>query len=86
MGQPVDYSSLNGQSHVVGSDYRPGIPQLTGMLISALAVTSVSTRVHDDVPKADVRLRDHSVSVCPEPWDTLLRDKRLAQCAGKEKA
>ncbi len=54
------------------------------MPISAPVVTSVSTRVHYDVPKADVRPRDHAASVCPKPRDTLLRDKRLAQYAAKK--
>ncbi len=44
MGHPMVYSSLNGQTHVVGSDYCPGFPQIAGMPISASFVTLVSTR------------------------------------------
>ncbi len=85
MGHPVAYSGLNGQTPVVGSDYCPGVPQIAEMPISALVVTSLSTRAHHDVPKADVRPRDHSASVQPEPRDTLLTDKRLEQYAAKER-
>ncbi len=55
------------------------------MPIIAPVVTSVSTRVHYDVPKADVRPLGHSAPVRPEPRDTLLRDKRLAQYEAKER-
>ncbi len=85
MGHPVAYSGLNGQTQVVGSDYCSGVPQIAGMSISAPVTTSVSTRAHYDVPKPDVRPRDHSASVRPEPRDTLLRDKRLDQDAAKER-
>ncbi len=81
---PVAYSSLNGQTHVVGSDYRPRVPELTGMPISAPVVTWVATRAHYDVPEADGRPRDHSASVCPEHRDTLLRDKPLANTRPKK--
>ncbi len=85
MGHLVAYSGLNGQTHVVGSDCCPGVPQITEMPISAPVVTSVSTRAHYNVPKADMCPRDHSASVCPEPRDTLPRNKRLSQYAVKER-
>ncbi len=44
------------------------------MRISAPVVTLLSTRVHYNVPMADVHPRDYSASVRPEPRDTLLRD------------
>ncbi len=55
------------------------------MPISAPIVTLVSARAHYDVAKADVHPRDHSASVRSEPRNTLLRDKRLAQYAAKER-
>ncbi len=82
MGHPVAYI---GQTQVVGSDYCPGVPQIAGMPIRALVVTLVLTRAHYNVPKADVCPRDHSASVHPEPRDTLLRDKWLAQYVAKER-
>ncbi len=84
MGHPVAFSGLNGQARVVDSSYRSGVRQVTGMPISAPAVTSVSTRAYYDVPKDDVRPRDHSAFVRAEPRDTLQRDKRLAQYTAKE--
>ncbi len=45
----------------------------------------MSVKAHYDVPEADVRPRDHSASVHPEPRDTLLRDKCLVQYAVKER-
>ena len=72
MVHPVVYGDLNGQNHVVGSNYYPGVPHVTGMLINVPAVTSVPPRVRYNVPKADVRPCDHSASVCPEHRDTLL--------------
>ncbi len=72
MGHPVAYSSLNGQTTVVGSDYCTGILSITGMPISAPVVTSVSTRTPT---RADVRLRDYSAPTCLETTDTRLRDR-----------
>ncbi len=52
MRHPVAYSGLNGQTHIVGSDYCTGIPSIAGVPVSASVVTSVSTRA---LTKADVR-------------------------------
>ncbi len=84
IGYPMAYSGLNGQSHVVGSNYHPGILHLTRIPISVPTVTSVLARAHYDVPKTDVHPCDHSAFVCPEPRNTLLRDKWLAQYTAKE--
>ena len=72
MGHPVAYIGVNGQTHVVGSDYCSGDPQIAGMPISAPVATPVSTRAST---KADVCPRDHSALVHPETMDTLLRDR-----------
>ncbi len=54
------------------------------MPISVPAVPSVPARGNYDAPKTDVHLHDYSASVRPEPRDTVLRDKRLAQYADKD--
>ncbi len=72
MGHPVAYSGLNGQTHVVVSDYCTGIPSIAGVPISAAVVTSVSTRAST---KADVRPPDYSAPTRSETTDTLLRDR-----------
>ncbi len=82
MGHPVSYSGLNGQTHVVGSDYCTGVPPIAGVPISTPVVTSVSTRAST---QADVRPRDYSALTRLETTDTQLRDRRLAQYAAKER-
>ncbi len=82
MVHPVAYSGLSGQTQVVGSYYCAGIPAIAGMPISAPVVTSVSTRAST---KADVHPRDYSAPTRSETTDTLLRDRRLAQYAAKER-
>ena len=82
MGHPVAYSGLNGQTHIVGSDYCTGVPSVAGVPISAPVVTSVSARAST---KAYVRPRDYSAPTRSETTDTLLRDRRLAQYAAKER-
>ncbi len=46
-------SGLNGQTNVVGSNYDPGIPNVTGMPIRVPAVQALPVRAHYDVHKAD---------------------------------
>ena len=82
MGHPVAYSGLNGQTHVVRSDYCVGVPSIAGVPISAPVVTLVSTRAST---RADARLRDYSAPTRLETTDTRLRDRRLAQYAARER-
>ncbi len=70
MGHPVAYSGLSGQTRVVGSDYCTGIPSIAGVPISALMVTSVSSRAST---RADVHLQDYSAPARSETTDTHLQ-------------